>query len=181
MRACNNPWCYGWTAAVLAVLFTPLSLNAAADKVITATGTVEPEEIVDVGAQVTGMITSLGADPDSPGKTIDFGSRVEVGTVLARIDDAIYRAQVEIAQADCQRAEAELALAHAKPKAWQRRRAYRSPSAEAKLARAGGIEASRNQPGLHASSSRRSRAWLSIAASTSAKTWLPLPTLQPRS
>ena len=32
---------------------------------ITATGTVEPEEVVDVGAQVAGAIQSFGADPRS--------------------------------------------------------------------------------------------------------------------
>src|SRR6266850_7808324 len=50
---------------------------------ISATGTVEPEEVVDVGAQVAGQITSFGKDP--AGKTIDYGSPVEEGTVLARI------------------------------------------------------------------------------------------------
>ena len=57
---------------------------------IDATGTVEPEEVVDVGAQVAGKIESLGTDPRHPERTIDYGSPVEVGTVLARIDDSLY-------------------------------------------------------------------------------------------
>ena len=49
---------------------------------ISATGTVEPEEVIDVGAQVAGQILSFGKDAD--GKTVDYGSLVEAGTVLAR-------------------------------------------------------------------------------------------------
>src|SRR5579862_5400770 len=51
---------------------------------ISATGTIEPEEVVDVGAQVAGQITSFGTDKN--GKSIDYGSTVEEGTVLAKID-----------------------------------------------------------------------------------------------
>ncbi len=84
---------------------------------ISATGTVEPEEVVDVGAQVAGRIVSLGEDakrstPDAP-KTIDYGSVVERGTVLAVIDDAVYRAQKEQAQAALSRAQADLLQAQA--------------------------------------------------------------------
>lgn len=81
---------------------------------VNATGTIEPKEVVEVGSLVTGRITSLGADPQSPGKSIDFGSRVEKGTLLAQIDDAMYAAQVEQAEAACKRAEAELVQAKAR-------------------------------------------------------------------
>lgn len=80
---------------------------------ISATGTVEPEEVVDVGAQVAGKVVSFGQDNN--GSTIDYGSVVEMGTVLARIDDALYaadvdqaRAQLEQARAGLRRAEADL-------------------------------------------------------------------------
>jgi HlyD family secretion protein len=116
MRAGNNRWRYGWTAAVLAAFFASLSVGVSAGEPVRATGTVEPEEIVDVGAQVTGMIKSLGLDPSSPGKAIDYGSRVEAGTVLARLDDAVYQADVEAAQAVVARAEAELEDAKVKVK-----------------------------------------------------------------
>ena len=53
---------------------------------ISATGTVEPEEVVDVGAQVMGLILEFGPDPHDPAKLIDYGSVVEKGTVLAKID-----------------------------------------------------------------------------------------------
>lgn len=42
---------------------------------IIATGTVEPEEVVDVGAQVAGQIVSFGEDAD--GKTVDYGSVIK--------------------------------------------------------------------------------------------------------
>lgn len=83
---------------------------------ISATGTVEPEEVVDVGAQVAGRIKSFGIDPGDPQKkrTIDFGSEVHEGTVLARIDDSLYRAQVNQALATLQRAKADLLQLKAK-------------------------------------------------------------------
>jgi HlyD family secretion protein len=86
---------------------------------IRATGTVEPEEVVDVGAQVAGQILSFGKDAN--GKTIDYGSPVEAGTVLAKIDDSLYsadeaqaQAQVQAAAAALQRAEADLEQMKAK-------------------------------------------------------------------
>jgi HlyD family secretion protein len=135
MRAGDNPWRYGWTAAVLAAIYASLSFNVLAGEPVRAPGTVEPEDIVEVGARVTGMIASLGADPNSPRKTIDYGSRVEAGTVLARLDDAIYRAQVEIAQAEVARAEAELKDAKAKASVGAPGPAPLVPVAEATLAK----------------------------------------------
>jgi HlyD family secretion protein len=73
---------------------------------IDATGTVEPEEVVDVGAQVAGKIQSLGVDPRDAKRTIDYGSPVSVGTVLARIDDSLYQSDVEQAQAQVDSAQA---------------------------------------------------------------------------
>ncbi|HEY3864378.1 MAG TPA: efflux RND transporter periplasmic adaptor subunit [Verrucomicrobiae bacterium] len=64
---------------------------------VTATGTLEPEEVVDVGAQVEGQILSFGKDKS--GKAIDYGSSVEEGTVLAKIDDFLYKADVNLGQA----------------------------------------------------------------------------------
>jgi HlyD family secretion protein len=86
---------------------------------ISATGTVEPEEVVDVGAQVAGKILSFGKDV--AGKTVDYGSFVEDGTILAQIDDSLYaadvaqaRAQLEQARATVTRAEADLGQLQAK-------------------------------------------------------------------
>lgn len=125
----------------------------------TATGTIEPEEVVDVGAQVMGRIRDFGVDEEAakrkvgiavpadkpnenagnggnrpikaaapktsasvspPSKApvgvgasesqprIDYGSVVHVGTKLAYIDETRYRAQVEQAQAQLDRAMADL-------------------------------------------------------------------------
>ena len=92
---------------------------------ISATGTVEPEEVVDVGAQVAGQILSFGQDVD--GQPVDYGSKVAKGTVLARIDPSLYTAeeanvlaQVQAAQAGLQRAQADLVQYQAKLRQAQR-------------------------------------------------------------
>jgi HlyD family secretion protein len=81
---------------------------------ITTTGTLEPVEVIDVGPQVPGQIKSFGTDLDDPSKAIDFGSRVEKGTVLANLEDSLYRAQLSQAQANLTRAEADLEFARIK-------------------------------------------------------------------
>jgi HlyD family secretion protein len=75
---------------------------------ISSTGTIEPEEVIDVGAQVAGQILAFGQDPTDPKRTIDYGSQVEQGTVLARIDDSLYAPEVDIARADLGLAVAEV-------------------------------------------------------------------------
>ena len=80
-------------------------------RTISATGTVEPEELVNVGAQIGGMITTFGKDAD--GKTVDYGSRVTAGGLLAKIDDTLYRAECEVAQANCLQAEASIGSSEA--------------------------------------------------------------------
>jgi HlyD family secretion protein len=81
---------------------------------ISATGSVEPEEVVDVGAQVTGKIVTFGpdsrskTDPRFKDKTVDFSSPVEQGDLLAQIDDALYRAQYEQAMATLEHDKANI-------------------------------------------------------------------------
>ncbi len=64
---------------------------------ISATGTLEPEEVVDIGAQVTGQILSFGKDTN--GKSIDYGSVVDAGMLLAKIDDSLYAIQKKQSEA----------------------------------------------------------------------------------
>src|SRR5580704_19374253 len=64
---------------------------------ISASGTIEPVEVVDVGAQVAGQISEFGRDID--GKTIDYGSVVDEAAVLAKIDDSVYAAALAVAKA----------------------------------------------------------------------------------
>ncbi len=78
---------------------------------ISATGTVEPEQVVDVGAQVGGIIMAFGKDKF--GKTIDYGSVVEKGIILAKIDDSLYAAALETAKAQLRQAEANKISAEA--------------------------------------------------------------------
>src|SRR5262249_46306896 len=81
---------------------------------INATGTIEPEEVVDVGAQVIGRIESFGTDPCEPGKSVSYGSRVEQGTVLARLDSSLFQARVDQAKGGVAKAEADIEQAQAK-------------------------------------------------------------------
>jgi HlyD family secretion protein len=78
---------------------------------IGATGTVEPEELVDVGAQVAGQINTFGKDKD--GNEVDYGSAVEEGTILAQIDDTVYASSVAMAQAQWENAKAGVQRAQA--------------------------------------------------------------------
>ena len=69
---------------------------------VSATGTIQPVEKVEVGSQVSGTIAWLGAD---------YNSRVRKGQVLAQLDPALFKTAV--AQADANRARAIAAQAEA--------------------------------------------------------------------
>ena len=86
---------------------------------ISAAGTLEPEEVVDVGAQVAGAITVFGTDV--AGKSIDYNSKVMPDMLLAKIDDTVYKADLDVAKAQLEQAKtaidkgnADLAQAKAK-------------------------------------------------------------------
>ena len=78
---------------------------------ISATGTVEPEQVVNVGAQVTGIIKAFGQDVHD--HFVNYGSAVKAGGVVALIDDTLYVAAVQIDKAQVQQAIATLANAKA--------------------------------------------------------------------
>jgi HlyD family secretion protein len=80
---------------------------------ISATGTIQPEEVIDVGAQVAGQIKQFGRDPHDSSKPIDYGTEVEEGTVLAQLDDALFQARVDKAQALLLQAQAQREQAEA--------------------------------------------------------------------
>ena len=126
MRASRHWWCSTLAAMGIAAMLGLPRIRVSADEpkaagvatfrtaivtrgdlvtTVGATGTIEPEQVVDIGSQVCGMITDL---------SVDYGSQVEQGTILAKIDDTLYVAQVEQARIGCQRADAELAMARAK-------------------------------------------------------------------
>lgn len=81
---------------------------------IDATGTIEPVEVVDVGAQVAGRIDRFGTEPGNPDAAINYGSEVEEGTMLAQLDAALYRAKLDQAEAALTRARADVQQANAK-------------------------------------------------------------------
>jgi HlyD family secretion protein len=79
---------------------------------IGSTGTIEPLEVVDVGAQVAGRISTFGKDTE--GKIVDYGSVVQEGALLAKIDDSVYAADLSVAKAGQLSAQANLEQAKAK-------------------------------------------------------------------
>ena len=71
---------------------------------ILATGTVQAVTTVEVGAQVSGIIASLGAD---------YNSLVHAGQIVATLDASAYDAQLREAVAEREEAEAGLKRADA--------------------------------------------------------------------
>lgn len=73
-------------------------------KTVSANGTLNPVVLVNVGTQVSGTIMKLSAD---------FNDRVQQGQVLAELDPALIKAQLEQSQANLANARAALKLAQA--------------------------------------------------------------------
>jgi HlyD family secretion protein len=111
-------WKWIWIVVVIAAVIggyfyfrhgrtPPVTYNAAAvtrgalTKLVTATGVLNPVVNVTVGSQVSGRISKLN---------VDFNSPVAKGQVLAEIDPATYQATVEQATADLSNAKANLEL-----------------------------------------------------------------------
>jgi HlyD family secretion protein len=69
---------------------------------VTATGTLNPVQNVQVGSQVSGNIQKLFAD---------FNSAVKAGQVIAQIDPVVFQANVNQAEGDLANAQAALELA----------------------------------------------------------------------
>jgi HlyD family secretion protein len=128
------------------------------DLVVTvgATGTLEPEEVVDVGAQVVGRIKEFGADPRGAtdpafkDKRVDYGATVEEGTVLALIDDAVYVAERSQAKAALERAKADLAQLEAHlmqaEAEWERAQRLRDLSVQGDAVNDGSLKAENSRP-----------------------------------
>ena len=71
---------------------------------ISATGALRAISTVDVGSQISGLVTEVRAD---------FNDRVQQGQVIARIDPSTYLAQIEQGNASANAARASLANAEA--------------------------------------------------------------------
>ncbi len=83
---------------------------------ISATGTLQAEEVVNVGSQVSGRIVEFGKDRRNPDKTIDYESVVEKGDLLAKIDPTIYEVSLEQSKATLAQSKANLMQYEAKLK-----------------------------------------------------------------
>ena len=72
------------------------------EEVVTSTGTVQPTETVEVGTQVSGLLSNI---------YVDFNDRVKKGDLLAQIDPTILQQEVRSAEASLARSQAELSQA----------------------------------------------------------------------
>src|SRR5437762_13322498 len=86
----------GQTFQTVAVTRGPIT------QAVTATGTLNPVQNVQVGSQVSGNIQKLSAD---------FNSIVKAGDVIAQIDPVVFQANVNQAEGDVANARAALELA----------------------------------------------------------------------
>lgn len=69
------------------------------EDVVTATGTLQPRDYVDVGAQVSGQLRRIH---------VEVGHTVEAGQLLAEIDPTVYRARVDASRAQLKNLRAQL-------------------------------------------------------------------------
>ncbi len=72
--------------------------------IVTATGTLQPTNKVDVGSELSGIIKSV---------EVDYNDRVKVGQVLAKLDTSKLEAQIAQAKAALESAKAKLLQAQA--------------------------------------------------------------------
>lgn len=69
------------------------------EDVVTASGTLQPRDFVDVGTQVSGQLMKLH---------VDVGDEVQAGDLLAEIDPAVYLSRVEASRAQLRNQRAQL-------------------------------------------------------------------------
>src|ERR1700738_666489 len=114
----KNRWLILGGAIALIALFAAFGLNHANETqhftakverreshdVVEATGTINAVITVQVGSQVSGVITKLN---------VDFNSRVHKGDIVALIDPALFEGAVLQASADLDSAKANLGAARA--------------------------------------------------------------------
>ncbi len=90
---------FGRDTASTTALTQPIVLGDVEDSV-TALGTLQPLQFVDVGTQVSGQLRSL---------YVDYGQQVKKGDLLAEIDPTIYQSRVSADQAQLLNLRAQLA------------------------------------------------------------------------
>ena len=116
----RNKWIVGGAALALAIALTIAAIAIRSESAtsyvtqpvvrqtlvntVTASGTVNPQNTINVGTQVSGTISQI---------YVDFNSRVKKGQVLARIDPRTIQAQVDQTRANLMQAQAQAAAASA--------------------------------------------------------------------
>lgn len=83
-----------------AALLTAVAQRGNLEDTVTATGTLQPKEYVDVGTQVSGQLKKL---------LVDLGAQVKAGQLLAEIDPSVYQSKVDGDQAQLLNQKAQLA------------------------------------------------------------------------
>ncbi|MEO8133017.1 MAG: efflux RND transporter periplasmic adaptor subunit [Betaproteobacteria bacterium] len=96
---------YAWRTwfvedAAGAALLTAPAKRGNLEDVVTATGTLQPKDFVDVGTQVSGQIRKLH---------VDIGAVVKKGQMLAEIDPSVYQSKVDGDRAQLNNQQAQLA------------------------------------------------------------------------
>jgi macrolide-specific efflux system membrane fusion protein len=96
---------FGWRAwsvegASNAALLTAVAQRGNVEDTVTATGTLQPKDFVDVGTQVSGQLKKLH---------VDVGAVVKAGQLLAEIDPSVYQAKVDGDRAQLLNQQAQLA------------------------------------------------------------------------
>jgi HlyD family secretion protein len=86
-------------ASAVSYTTVPVQTGALA-QTVTASGTLNPQNTINVGTQVSGTISEIDAD---------FNSKVKKGQVLAKIDPTTFQASLEQAQATLAQSEAQAA------------------------------------------------------------------------
>jgi len=91
-----------WSAkeSVTATLLTAEARRGNLEDTVTATGTLQPKDFVDVGTQVSGQVKRLH---------VEIGAVVKAGQLLAEIDPSVYQAKVDGDRAQLQNQTAQLA------------------------------------------------------------------------
>jgi macrolide-specific efflux system membrane fusion protein len=88
---------FGWRTfahgTTRATLLTAPATRGDLEDTVTATGTLQPKEYVDVGTQVSGQLKRL---------LVDVGAVVQAGQLLAEIDPSVYQSKVDADEAQLQ-------------------------------------------------------------------------------
>ena len=87
----------------IGALTSPITRGDIVDAVST-TGTLQPVTTVQIGSQVSGNISYLGAD---------FNSIVKQGQIIAKLDPSLLQAQLEQSRANVLRSQADVAQSEA--------------------------------------------------------------------